>query len=195
MGRHITTACSGRANQHAFYHHSCMRAADAGRSAADLNFGEVVRLMIRLSATITLIGVLSLHLFWPAFTIADRGRASIKLSNSDRAVIVQLVLRDLFRPSKNAKGKYFILAEDIQPQWIPKIVGYDLSVVSREDLRSFPNPPHFFRLMLNPGQKTINVVVHFTELKWEQYPEVGFFYKYRRVDGRWRGRYEGTVRG
>ena len=38
-GRHLTTACSGRANQRFSYPHSFVRAADAGRYAAFYKVG------------------------------------------------------------------------------------------------------------------------------------------------------------
>jgi len=78
----------------------------------------------------------------------------------------------------------------------PGIRGYELVVVERAQLQTFSEPVHFYKISLIPGRKMVAVRVYFTELKWERYPEIGMFYGYRRVGpNRWRGKYQGMLRG
>src|SRR5712691_2473743 len=68
----------------------------------------------------------------------------IKLTDRDRAAIVGSVTRDLFRVGRNYEGKHFILVDGIQPNWIPRIPGYDISLVTRNEIESARAPIYYY---------------------------------------------------
>ena len=133
--------------------------------------------------------VLLCAFFLPSHGILGGQRNRITLTDSDRATIIQSVLREVFNPKSNYEGEHLILAEGIRSEWIPRISGFNLKLMSREELESFEEPPHYYVIRLKLTSKIVEVIVNIYNMKDERYPEVDLHYSYRRLNGKWKGKY------
>jgi len=116
--------------------------------------------------------------------------SKIKLTDHDRATIIGSVARNIFKPGSTYEGQYFIVADGIQPEWIPKIPGYQLSLVTRKQIDSSNQLPcYVVRLQLL--KTSVRVTVHLYTAESGTNPEVMLYYSYRRVGLKWRVRYLG----
>jgi hypothetical protein len=114
----------------------------------------------------------------------------VKLTDHDRAAIIGSVARNIFKPGSTYQGQYFIIAPGIQPEWIPNIPGYQLSLVTRKQADS-SNPLLCYIVRLQPLKTSVRVTVHLYTAESGTTPEVMLYYSYRRVGLKWRGRYLG----
>ena len=115
----------------------------------------------------------------------------IKLTDHDRASIIGAVIRNIFKPGSNYEGKYFVLAEHLRPQWIPKLAGYDVSPVNAKQIESSSTPLYYYVLWLRSLKRSVHVTVHLYDSENRTDPHVILFYSYRRSGQRWRGRFLG----
>jgi hypothetical protein len=76
----------------------------------------------------------SLILIIVAFCVSTTAARQVTLTDRDRAVIIRSVARDLFRPGRNYEGKQYIVADGIQPNWLPKIRGYEIVLRTRRHI-------------------------------------------------------------
>ena len=111
----------------------------------------------------------------------------MKLTDRDRAAIVRSLARDLFRPGRNYEGKHLILADGIQPAWIPRISGYDVTLVTRNEIESARSPIYYYVFGLRPLKHSVRVTVYLYDSETKTYPHVMLFYSYYRVGSKWRG--------
>jgi hypothetical protein len=116
--------------------------------------------------------------------------SKIKLTNHDRAAIIGSVARNIFKPGSTYEGQYFIVADGVQPDWIPKIPGYQLSLVRRKEIDSSNQLPCYV-VKLQPLKTSVRVTVHLYTAESGATPEVMLYYSYRRVGLKWRVRYLG----
>jgi hypothetical protein len=123
---------------------------------------------------------------------ATRGArlSKIKLTDHDRAAIIGSVARNIFKPGSTYQGQYFIVADGIQPEWIPNIPGYQLSLVTRKQTDSSNQLPGYV-VRLQPLKTSVRVTVHLYTAESGKTPEVMLYYSYRRVGLKWRFRYLG----
>jgi hypothetical protein len=133
--------------------------------------------------------ILLCFLVAPSYGFLERQSSKIELTDNDRAAIIQSVLRKIFNPKSNYEGRHFIFAEGIRSEWIPKISGYNLVLVTREEINAFEEPPHYYVIQLEPTAKSVEVIVNLYDREDERYPEVNLHYSYRRINGNWRGEY------
>ncbi len=143
----------------------------------------------RLCRTILLVTIPLCFFGSPSYGFSGEQDSRIRLADEDRAAIIQSVLRDVFNPKSNYEGEHLILAEGIRSEWIPKISGFNLKLMSRQELKSLEESPHYYVVRLKPTAKLVEVIVNIYDLKDERYPEVDLHYNYRRINGKWRGRY------
>jgi hypothetical protein len=111
----------------------------------------------------------------------------MKLSDRDRAAIIGSVARDLFKPGHNYEGKHFILFNGIRPEWLPKLPGYDVRLLSQEEIDSARVPIYYYALWLRPQKHSVRVTVHLYDSETKTLPHVMLFYLYYRVEHGWRG--------
>jgi hypothetical protein len=114
----------------------------------------------------------------------------IKLTDHDRAAIIGSVARNIFKPGSTYEGQYFIVADGIQPEWIPKIRGYQLTLVTRKQIDSSNQLPCYV-VSMRPMTTSVQVTVHLFSAESGTTPEVMLYYSYRRVGLGWRVRYLG----
>jgi len=130
----------------------------------------------------------SLILFVTALCIPVATAApAINLTDRDRAAIIGSVARDLFRTGRNYEGKHFILADGIRPNWIPIIPGYDVTLVTRNEIESVRAPIYYYVFSLRPLKHSVRVTVHLYDSETKTFPHVMLFYSYYCVGSKWRG--------
>ena len=132
--------------------------------------------------------ILLLALFCLAGTVG-RGASvrRIQLTDQDRSAIIRSVTRNIFKSESTYQGKYFILADGIRPRWIPRIAGYDLALITRQEIQSTNTPLYYYVLWLRPLKRSVYVTVHLYDSKTGTFPHVMLFYSYYRVGRKWRG--------
>ncbi len=111
----------------------------------------------------------------------------MKLSHRDRAAIVGSVFRDVFKPGRNYEGKHFILANSIHSNWIPRIPGYDVRLLSQNDIDAAREPIYYYALWLRPQKHYVRVRLYLYDSETRTFPHVMLFYRYYRVGNKWRG--------
>ena len=121
---------------------------------------------------------------------AVEARSRIKLTNRDRAAIVASVTRTLFRPGANYEGQHFILADGVRAEWIPRISGYDLRLVSREELEHSHARIFYYVFNLRPLKRTVHVSVNAYDSQTKTL-HVFLQYSYWRTRRGWRSKYLG----
>ena len=133
---------------------------------------------------------LSLFLFVTALS-APTATATprIKLTDRDRGAIVASVARNLFKPGANYEGEHFILADGLRAEWIPKISGYDVKLVSRDDLRHTSTRIFYYVFQLRPLTKSVHVTVRAYDSETKDQLHVELHYSYLRTRHGWRGKY------
>ena len=115
----------------------------------------------------------------------------IKLTDHDRASIISSVARDLFKTGHNYGGKHFILADGIRSEWIPKITGYDVTLVSRGDIEAASMPIFYYVVQLRALRQSVHVTVTGYDSETKDLPHVELHYSFRRAGNRWRRKYLG----
>ena len=122
----------------------------------------------------------------------DAGRIdAIKLTARDRAVIIQSVLKDIFSRRRNYEGRYFILSEGIRPEWLPKIPGYELLLVNRKQIETRQESLPYYDVQLRESGRKVRVDVYLYTSEAGKDPEVILYYRFRKVRGKWRGKFWG----
>jgi hypothetical protein len=121
----------------------------------------------------------------------DRKVQQIKLTDHDHASITGSVARDLFKTGHNYEGKHFILADGIRSEWIPKIAGYDVTLVSRGDIEAASMPIFYYVVQLRALRQSVHVTVTGYDSETKDLPHVELHYSFRRAGNRWRGKYLG----
>jgi hypothetical protein len=94
----------------------------------------------------------------------------VKLSDHDRASIVGSVVRNIFKSGSTYEGKYFVLGDNLQPKWIPKVVGYDLALVTRKEIESSKTSLNYYVLWLRPLKNSVHVTVHLYDSQTDTFP-------------------------
>jgi hypothetical protein len=125
----------------------------------------------------------------PSYGFLEGQSKRIKLSDKDQAAIIQSVLREIFNPKSNYEGTHYILAEGVRPEWVPRISGYTLKVVTRMEINSFEENPHYYVIRLEPMANSVEVTLNLYNREDERNPEVYLYYSYRRINSKWRGKY------
>ena len=133
--------------------------------------------------------ILSTTFFWPVCALQAQQSSALKLADTDRAMITRSVLRSIFKPGSAYEGKYLIFANGIRREWLPKIAGYELALVTQRQLESSEDSTHYWVVSLEPLRRSVRVAVHLYDLSDGGIPEVMLYYSYHRVNGKWRGRY------
>jgi hypothetical protein len=113
----------------------------------------------------------------------------IKLTDHDRASIIGSVARDLFKTGRNYEGKHFILADGIRSEWIPKIAGYDVTLVSRDDIETVGMRVFYYVVQLRALRRSVHVTVTGYDSETKNLPHVVLHYSFRRAGNQWRGKY------
>ena len=113
----------------------------------------------------------------------------ITLTDYDRASIIGSVARNLFRPGSTYEGKHFILADGVRPEWIPKVAGYDVAVVTRKEIESSSTPLYYYAFRLRPLRRSVHVTVDLYDSETGTFPHVILHYSYRRAGRKWHGKY------
>lgn len=113
----------------------------------------------------------------------------IKLTDHDRASIIGSVAKDLFKTGHNYKGKHFILADGIRANWIPKIAGYDVTLVSRDDIETAGMSVFYYVVQLRALRQSVHVTVTGYDSETKNVPHVVLHYSFRRAGNKWRGKY------
>ena len=132
----------------------------------------------------------SLLLFVTALSVSTvAAAAQMKLTDRDRATIVASVTRSLFRPGANYEGKHFILANGIRAEWLPKIFGYDVRLVTREELQQTTARIFYYVFQLRPLKRSVQVTVTAYDSETKTLSHVDLHYSYRRTRHGWRGKY------
>ena len=124
-----------------------------------------------------------------ALAAGSSSRQTSKLADRDREAIVQSVLREVFDSRRNAEGEHFILTEGIKAEWLPNIPNFKLTPATRQELKAFEKPPHYYVVRLRPMDSSVEVVVNLFDMSDERHAEVELHYSYRKVRGKWRGKY------
>ena len=114
----------------------------------------------------------------------------LSLTDRDRAAIVAFVARTLFRPSANYEGRYFILADGMRAEWIPKISGYDVRLVSREELQRTNADIFYYVFNLRPSKRSVHVTVNAYDSQTKTL-HVFLQYSFWRTRRGWRSKYLG----
>jgi len=112
----------------------------------------------------------------------------IQLTDQDRAAIVGSVARNIFRPGSNYEGKHFILADGIRAEWIPKIVGYDVTLVTRKEIETANTRIFYYVVQLCASTKSVHVTVTGYDSESKDL-HVVLHYSYWRAGHGWRGKY------
>ena len=121
----------------------------------------------------------------------DRKVQQIKLTDHDHASITGSVARDLFKTGHNYEGKHFILADGIRSEWIPKIAGYDVTLVSRGDIEAASMPIFYYVVQLRALRQSVHVTVTGYDSETKDLFHGELHYSFRRAGNRWRGKYLG----
>jgi hypothetical protein len=135
---------------------------------------------LRFSAVLVLVTAL----YVPTTTAAP----PMKLTDRDRASIVASVVRRLF--TSNFEGERFILADGLRAEWIPTIPGYDVKLVTREQLQNTTTHIFYYVIQLRPEKRSVHVTVtaYDTEKKDKICVELHYSDSRRWWHG-WRGKY------
>ena len=132
-----------------------------------------------------------LLLFIAGLCVPVTASPRIKLTDRDRATIVASVARTLFRPGANYEGQHFILADGLRAEWIPKISGYDIRLVSREELQHSNTRIFYYVFNLRPLKRSVHVTVTGYDSETKTLPHVFLGYSYWRTSRGWRSKYLG----
>jgi hypothetical protein len=131
-----------------------------------------------------------LLLFVTALSVSPATAAApMKLTDRDRAAIVASVARHLFRPGANDEGEHFILADGVRAEWIPKIRGYEVKLVTREELQNTTTRIFYYVFQLRASKRSVHVTVTAYDSETKTLPHVDLHYSYWRTRHGWRGKY------
>ena len=131
----------------------------------------------------------SLFLFVTALSsLTATATPRVKLTDRDRGAIVASVARNLFKPGANYEGEHFILADGIRAEWIPKISGYEVRLVSREELRHTSTRIFYYVFQLRPSTRSVHVTIRAYDSETTDL-HVELHYSYSRTRHGWRGKY------
>ena len=81
-----------------------------------------------------------------------------------------------------------MLGDNLRPKWIPKVVGYDLALITRKEIESSKTSLNYYVLWLRQLKHSVHVTVHLYDSQTGTFPHVMVFYSYRRAGHKWRGR-------
>jgi hypothetical protein len=132
-----------------------------------------------------------LVLFIVGLSVPVGAASRIKLTDRDRATIVASFARTLFRPGVNYEGQHCILADGLRAEWIPKIPGYDVRLVTREELQHSNSRIFYYVLLLRPLKRSVHLTVTAYDSETKTLPHVILHYSYWRTRRGWRSKYLG----
>src|SRR5262245_694390 len=133
--------------------------------------------------------LLSTTFFWPVCALQAQQSIALKIADTDRAMITRSVLRSIFKPGSAYEGKYLIFANGICREWLPKISGYELDLVTQRQLESSKDSTHYYVVRLQPLRRSVRVALYLYGPCGGGLPEMMLYYSYHRVNDKWRGRY------
>src|SRR5215470_2154696 len=108
--------------------------------------------------------LLSTTFFWHVCALQAQQSSGLKLADTDRAMITRSVLRSIFKPGSAYEGKYLIFANGMRREWLPKIAGYELSLVTQRQLESSKDSTHYYVVSLEQLRRSVRVAVHLYDL-------------------------------
>ena len=131
----------------------------------------------------------SVLLIMAAACVSHGAVPRIKLTDNDRAAIIGSVALSLFKPGRNYEGTHLILADGLRAEWIPKISGYDVRLVTRNEIETAKTRMFYYVVQLRAQTRSVHVTVTGYDSETKNLPHVMLHYSYRRSRGKWRGKY------